>query len=79
MSEAYVIEIEDRAVGVVVREAGGYRFFASRARFAALENKVFGSPEKAHRAALQITGRVRPKVPDVVMARSRDQTECRTR
>lgn len=51
MTQSYVIEVGDESAGLVVAERGGYRFFASRDRFARLEGRVFATPQAAERAA----------------------------
>ena len=63
MSQAYVIEINDVTVGLVVlqdmkrTQKQGYRFYASSLPFRAIEGKIFSSPAKAHRAARAVYGR----------------------
>jgi hypothetical protein len=59
MNNAYVIEIDDQTVGLIVRQGDGterqrYRFYASAASLRAIEGKFFGSPNKAYRAALTV-------------------------
>jgi hypothetical protein len=54
MMHAYIVEVGPRAVGVVTREADGYRFFAIKNSFRALEDQVFESAEKARSAALDL-------------------------
>ena len=51
MSEAYLIEAAGEAAGVVVRERGGYRFFASAPQFHAIEQQLFRRTTDAERAA----------------------------
>ncbi|MFN4165958.1 MAG: hypothetical protein ACK4GK_15385 [Ferrovibrio sp.] len=51
MSEAYLIEAAGEAAGVVIRERGGFRFFASAPQFAALEQQLFRRSTDAERAA----------------------------
>ena len=51
MSEAYLIEAAGEAAGVVVRERGGYRFFASAPQFNAIEQQLFRRTADAARAA----------------------------
>ncbi len=51
MSEAYLIEAAGEAAGVVVRERGGYRFFASAPQFHVLEQQLFRRTTDAERAA----------------------------
>ncbi|MGD0563204.1 MAG: hypothetical protein ABSA66_08945 [Roseiarcus sp.] len=56
MADAYVIEIAGETVGVAVREATAFRFFASRLVFFPLEDRSFESPEHAQLAALALRG-----------------------
>jgi hypothetical protein len=49
--EAFVIETADTAAGVIVRQRGGYRFFASNDRFQLLDGSVFKNPQAAQAAA----------------------------
>ena len=51
MSEAYVIEVDGSAVGVVVRDRRSFRFYASDHAFAPLEHGAYQQPESAARAA----------------------------
>lgn len=51
MSNAYIIEVFDRAAGIIVAEYRGYRFFSSDKTFDALEGGHFGSAREAERAA----------------------------
>ena len=41
MADGYVIETRNGAAGIAVRDAGGFRFFASRPPFYALDNRTF--------------------------------------
>jgi len=50
MVNGYVIETRDGAVGVAVREGSGYRFFASRRPFYALDNHTFPRLRAVHSA-----------------------------
>jgi hypothetical protein len=50
-SNAYIIEIHDRAAGVVTRDARGCRFFSSERLFDSLEGRQFRSARDAERAA----------------------------
>ncbi len=54
MFHAYLVEVGQQAVGVVTREAEGYRFFAVKNSFCALEGQIFDSAEKARSAALDL-------------------------
>ena len=55
MSNAYVIEINDEAIGLVVREDNeyndrySYRFYASSSQFLSLDGQIFNNPEKARK------------------------------
>ena len=51
---AYVIEVEDLSAGIVVREAGRYRFYASNERFRTLDGVMFRKPMAAWQAARTI-------------------------
>lgn len=50
-SNAYIIEIQDRAAGIVTRDARGFRFFSSERVFDSLEGRQFRSAREAERAA----------------------------
>ncbi len=50
-SNAYIIEIHDRAAGIVTRDARGFRFFSSERLFDGLEGRQFRSAREAERAA----------------------------
>ncbi len=62
MMHAYLVEVGPRAVGVVTREADGYRFFAIKNSFRALEDQLFESAEKARSAALDLYRDVDPSL-----------------
>lgn len=51
MFQAYIIEIHDRAAGIVTRHARGFRFFSSERLFDSLEGREFRSVREAERAA----------------------------
>lgn len=53
MSNSYIIELDDTAVGLVQRvsSASPFTFFASDMRFQALEGRTFSSPRAAEQAA----------------------------
>jgi len=53
MSDAYVIEVEGEAVGVVVKERQGFRFVASNRDHLPLEGRLFPTPTAAERAAIE--------------------------
>ena len=42
MASAYIVEVGDRAAGIVVRVHGGFRFFASERAFHPLETVLHG-------------------------------------
>jgi hypothetical protein len=54
MSDTYIIEVGSQAAGIVVRTAGGYRFFAATHRFNSLEGQLFRNPRQAERAAFRL-------------------------
>ena len=51
MSDTYIIEVGSQAAGIVVRDPGGYRFFAATHRFNALEGQLFRNAREAERTA----------------------------
>ncbi|HKU93876.1 MAG TPA: hypothetical protein VJR58_01290, partial [Vineibacter sp.] len=54
MSDAYIIEIDDLAAGIVQRERGGFRFRAAHSDFYRLEARLYATPWQAQRAAEDI-------------------------
>lgn len=54
MFDAYIIELGEEAVGLVARDAQGYRFYAAKQSFRALEGQLFHSAENARSAALEL-------------------------
>jgi hypothetical protein len=60
MSDCYIIEVSSQAAGIVVREPGGYRFFAATHRFNRLEGLLFRSAREAERAATHLVAGVLP-------------------
>jgi hypothetical protein len=48
-SNAYIIEIHDRAVGIVTRDVRGFRFFSSERLFDSLEGRQFRPRSGARR------------------------------
>jgi hypothetical protein len=54
MSDTYIIEVKAQAAGIVVRNPGGYRFFAASHRFNALEGQLFRNAREAERAAVRL-------------------------
>ena len=57
MSESFIIEVRRAAVGLVVREQDGFRFFSANAAFAELESRVFTHPSDAENAAVHHAAR----------------------
>ena len=57
MPDAYVIEIDGAAAGIVARQPGEreYRFYASLPRFRALELNSFANAAAAHKAVRRLT------------------------
>jgi hypothetical protein len=49
--KAYVIEIDDEAVGIAARDESGYRFHAAEHAFNALDGRLFPSLREAAAAA----------------------------
>jgi hypothetical protein len=54
MSDTYIIEVGSQAAGIVVRDAGGYRFFAAAHRFNPLEGQLFRNAREAEQAARRL-------------------------
>jgi hypothetical protein len=54
MSDTYIIEVASQAAGIVVRNPGGYRFFAATHRFNRLEGQLFRNVREAERAARRL-------------------------
>ena len=54
MSDTYIIEVASQAAGIVVRDRGGYRFFAATRRFNPLEGRLFRNAREAERAARRL-------------------------
>ena len=60
MPTAYVIELNDEAIGIVVRRKGeakdlcGYRFYAACPRFRPIEGQIFSVPAHAQKAAMAL-------------------------
>jgi hypothetical protein len=51
MSQAFVIEVNACAAGIVVRDGDGFRFHAACEAFSGLDGRNFRSPSDAHKAA----------------------------
>ncbi|ATQ68329.1 MULTISPECIES: hypothetical protein [Methylosinus] len=60
MSDAYILELGVEPVGLVTREDDGYRFYAAKRSFRALEGRVFDSAENARDAAVDLFGEDAP-------------------
>ncbi len=56
MSDSYIIEVSSQPAGIVVRDPGGYRFFAASRRFDRLEGQLFRNAREAERAATRLAG-----------------------
>ncbi len=54
MSDSYIIEVSSQPAGIVVRDPGGYRFFAASHRFSRLEGQIFRNAREAERAARRL-------------------------
>ncbi|NJL08684.1 MAG: hypothetical protein HC900_10800 [Methylacidiphilales bacterium] len=53
---AYIIEIDDEAVGIVVPdEDRAFRFFAAIKTYCGLEHRRFATPRAAQKAARELT------------------------
>jgi hypothetical protein len=51
MTQAYIIEIENRTAGIVAKDERVFRFFSSDRAFDGLEGREFRSARDAERAA----------------------------
>ena len=56
MSDTFIIEVGSQQAGIVVRDPGGYRFFAASHRFNRLEGQLFRNAREAERAARRLLG-----------------------
>ena len=54
MSDTYIIEVGSKSAGIVVRDTGGYRFFAASHKFNRLEGQLFRNAREAERAARRL-------------------------
>ncbi|MGB3809097.1 MAG: hypothetical protein WA943_03310 [Parvibaculum sp.] len=54
MTDAFVIEVNNEAAGIIVRTGEDYRFYASSPRYSALEGSSFPSAAKATLAAREL-------------------------
>jgi hypothetical protein len=64
MSNGYMIETRDGAVGVAVRDGNGFRFFASRPPFYALDNRTFPRLRAVHSAVEAVAKEARGEAAD---------------
>jgi hypothetical protein len=54
MSHTYIIEVGSQAAGIVVRNPGGYVFFAASHRFDRLDGQLFRNAREAERAVRRL-------------------------
>jgi hypothetical protein len=54
MSDVFIIEVDSQAAGIVVRNPGGYCFFAASHRFNQMEGQLFRNAREAERAAIRL-------------------------
>jgi hypothetical protein len=59
MSDGFIIEIDDLAAGILVREGGSYCFHAAADRFFDLQGRRFDGPIAAEYAARKLLRGVR--------------------
>ena len=66
MSDAYVIEVADETVGIIVRQESerAFRFHAALPRYFSLDGHVFNAPRDAERAVLAHLNRKTKAVPE---------------
>ncbi len=57
MANAFIIEINGKAAGLVVEEKGGFRFFASHRIFWKLDGRIYRRVREAEKAAHELWGR----------------------
>lgn len=53
MSNAFIIEVQSRAAGIVVRDGRSFRFHAASHDFNDLDGRDFRTPGEAHKAAMR--------------------------
>ena len=70
MSDTYIIEVRSEPAGIVVRERGGFRFFAASETFNRMEGQYFRSAREAEREALAQAKSREGKGDDARLARS---------
>jgi hypothetical protein len=54
MSDSYIIEVGSQPAGIIVRDPGGYRFFAASQRFYRMDGQLFRNAREAERAACRL-------------------------
>lgn len=54
MANAFIIEINGKAAGLVVEEKGGFRFFASHRIFWKLDGRIYRRVREAEKAANEL-------------------------
>ena len=52
MSDSYIIEVRSEPAGIIVRDRGGFRFFAASEAFQRMEGQYFRSARDAEKEAL---------------------------
>ena len=52
MSDSYIIEVRSEPVGIVVRDRGGFRFFAAAEPFFRMDGRFFRSAREAEQEAM---------------------------
>ena len=52
MSDTYIIEVQSEPAGIVVRDRGGFRFFAASEAFNRMEGQYYRSAREAERQAV---------------------------
>lgn len=70
MFNAYVIEIDDEAVGIAARDQSGYRFHAAAHAFNALDGRLFTTVREAAAAARALSAGKPMRKPDVTRRRA---------
>ena len=68
MPKAYIIEIHDRAAGIIARGERGFRFFSSERLFDSLEGREFRSAREAERAARAVFAERRHLINPLLLA-----------
>jgi hypothetical protein len=70
MFKAYVIEIDDEAVGIAARHDSGYRFHAAGQAFNTLDGQIFPTVRHAAAAARALIAAKSPRRPEVARRRA---------